>query len=299
MVSFPPTPVPSSRAHPPPPDIPPLRPPWRLPVVGPALALALLTAACGGERVELAGVVERTAIELAAPVSEEIVGLPHAVGEQVEAGEPVVEMRSQVAVLELAATEALHQAAEANLAAAEREFQRVEELRRARVATPKDFDGARRARDEAVGLLAERAARMQQARDRLEDLTLRAIVAGVVDQLPYEVGERAPAGAVVAVVLSGEAPWVRVWLPARAASRLAPGAPAEVEVEGLDGTLAGEVTDIARESEFTPHYALTERESAHLVYQARVTLAGAPADLRPGLPARVSIRLGGGAESGG
>lgn len=263
------------------------------------IPLLVLASACGGGRVELAGVVERTAIELAAPVSEEVVALPHPVGEHVAAGEAVVEMRSQVAALELEATEALHQAAEANLSAAEREFARVEGLVRARVSTPKDLDDARRARDEAVGLLAERAARVQQARDMLDDLTLRATVGGVVDQLPYEVGERVPAGAVVAVVLSDEAPWVRVWLPARAVSRLAPGAPAEVEVEGLDRTLRGEVADVARESEFTPHYALTERESAHLVYEGRVTLTDAPADLRPGLPARVSIRLGRRAESGG
>jgi HlyD family secretion protein len=84
---------------------------------------------------------------------------------------------------------------------------------------------------------------------------------------------------------------VRVWLPARAVARTKPGNPARIEIEGLDGRLPGRVLDIAREPEFTPHYALTERESAHLVYETRVVIDEAPEGLRPGLPARVRLRL--------
>ena len=68
-------------------------------------------------------------------------------------------------------------------------------------------------------------------------------------------------------------------------------AKAEVEIEGFDKATAGRLLDVAREPEFTPHYALTERESAHLVYQARIALDDAPVELRPGLPARVDLTL--------
>lgn len=267
--------------------------PWRVVLV---LAAAALLAGCGGDRLELVGVVERTTLELTAPVTEEIAELPVALGDPVEADQVVARLRSEVAGLELEATQALHRAAEANLNAAEQDFQRVEGLRRARVSTPRDLDVARRARDEAVALLAERAARRAQAERQLEDLTLRATAAGTLDQLPYDRGERVPAGGVVAVVLAREAPWVRVWLPARAVSRLAPGATARVEVAGLDDPLPGRLLEIAREAEFTPHYALTERERDHLVYEARVVLEDAPPDLRPGLPATVHLHLG---EGGG
>jgi HlyD family secretion protein len=114
----------------------------------------------------------------------------------------------------------------------------------------------------------------------------------VVDQLPFEVGERVPAGGVVAVIQTDEKPWVRVWLPARAVGSLHAGVEARVTVEGFDGELAGRLLDVAREPEFTPHYALTERESAHLVYQARIALDDAPAELRPGLPASVRLAFG-------
>jgi HlyD family secretion protein len=62
-------------------------------------------------------------------------------------------------------------------------------------------------------------------------------------------------------------------------------------VEGLEGTLKGELENISREPEFTPHFALTERESAHLVYESRVVLKDAPPELRPGIPAQVYIRI--------
>ncbi len=255
------------------------------------VSLAVLPglAGCAHDTVELAGVVERTNLELAAPVSQRIVELPHAEGDRVAAGDVVVRLDDKVAALELEATSALHQAAQANLSAAEQEFSRSEGLRRSGVSTPQELDRARRARDEAVALVAERAARAAQAQDALDDLTIRSTTAGVVDQLPYDVGERVPAGGVVAVVLADGKPWVRVWLPARVVSRLAPGAPARVDVVGLEGTLHGHVLDVAREPEYTPHFALTERERGHLVYEARVELEDAPPDLRPGLGATVRL----------
>lgn len=252
--------------------------------------LATLTG-CGAETVELAGTVERKLLELAAPVSAVIVELPVDVGERVAAGEVVVQLDTTVAEAELRAHTAAHEAAQAALKQAEGEYKRVEGLRRARVSTEQALDDALRKRDEALAQVAEKEARIAQATKRLEELTLRAHAAGVVDQLAFEEGERVPAGGVAAVVLADETPWVRVWLPARAAARVHPGSTGEVEIEGLDGHLSGRVIDVAREPEFTPHYALTERESAHLVYEARVRIEDAPPGLRPGLPARVRLRL--------
>ena len=261
-------------------------------IVASILALGLLAAAgCGRGSVELAGTVERKTLELAAPVSAEIVEIPVEVGEPVAAGEVVVQLDTAVADAELRAGEAAREAAEAGLKEAEGLYERAVNLRKARVSTAQDLDTAERRRDEALALVAEKEARIAQAQKRLDELTLRAHLAGVVDQIAFEVGERVPAGGVAAVVLADEAPWVRVWLPARAVARAQPGSEAEIEIEGLDRTLAGHVTDVAREPEFTPHYALTERESAHLVYETRVEIDDAPDDLRPGLPARVRIRL--------
>lgn len=266
--------------------------------LGPAFAptllalLALLGAGgCGRGSVDLAGTVERKTLELAAPVSAEIVEIPVEVGDPVAAGDVVVQLDTAVAAAELRAGEAAKEAADAGLKEAEGLYERAVNLRKARVSTAQDLDTAVRRRDEALALVAEKEARIAQAQKRLDELTLRAHLGGVVDQVAFEVGERVPAGGVTAVVLADEAPWVRVWMPARAVARARSGSKATIEIDGLDRKLSGHVTDIAREPEFTPHYALTERESAHLVYETRVEIDDAPDGLRPGLPARVRVRL--------
>lgn len=252
----------------------------------------VLAAAClwgCDPEVELAGTVERKVLELATPISEVITELPIAEGERAEAGQIVVQLDTEVAAAELRASEAANAAAAAALKEAEGEFQRQVKLRQSRVTAPQALDAARRNRDEALAQVAEREARIAQAKKRLENLTIRAHAAGIVDQLPYEVGERAPAGGVVAVVTADAKPWVRIWLPAREVARIDAGSGATVRVEGLEQLLRGTVTHVSREPEFTPHYALTERESAHLVYESRIRLDDAPENLRAGLPAQVRL----------
>ncbi len=264
------------------------------------LAISLL-GGCGGARrsFELVGTVERTALELAAPVSEVVVEIPAELGARVAAGEVVVRLDTEVAEAELVAAQAALAAAEAKVIEAMEGFNRAERLVRSRVGTKVELDRARSARDEVLATVAERKARIAQAERRLADLTLRPAVGGVIDQLPFEIGERVPAGGVVAVIQTDDPPWVRVWLPARAVGMLGGEAEIEVRVEGFATPLAGRLLDVAREPEFTPHYALTERESAHLVYRTRIALDDAPAELRPGLPARVELELTRPAAAGG
>lgn len=258
-----------------------------------AVATLWLVVGCGGGRdFELVGTVERTTLELAAPVSEVVVEIPAALGGRVEPGEVVVRLDTVVAEAELVAAQAALAAAEANVLEAMEGFRRAERLAKSRVGSTQDLDRARSRRDEVLAVVAERKARIAQAERRLEDLTMRSLAGGVVDQLPFEIGERVPAGGVVAVVLTDETPWVRVWMPAGAVAGAGPGTAAEVRVEGSDRWLPAHVRDVAREPEYTPHFALTERESGHLVYEARIALDEAPDDLRPGLPAQVRIHLG-------
>jgi HlyD family secretion protein len=256
-----------------------------------AVVAPLVLGACRPETVVVVGTVERRTLELAAPISERIVAIPVRPGQRIARGEVLVRLDAEVAELELRAVTAALANAEATLIAARREHDRTAGLARSRVLSTQELDRATRALAEAEATQAERAARAAQARRRLADRTGRAGASGVVDQLPFEAGERVPAGGVVAVVLADDAPWVRVWLPARVVSRLRVGAPAEVAVEGIDATLRGRLQDIAREPEFTPHFALTERERDHLVYESRVALTNAPAELRPGVAATVRIRL--------
>jgi len=117
-------------------------------------------------------------------------------------------------------------------------------------------------------------------------------VPGRVDALPYETGERPPAGAVVAVLLADGAPYARVYVPEALRVRVTPGVAAQVHVDGLPEPFAGRVRSVASEAAFTPYYALTERDRGRLVFVAEVDLVGeAAARLPTGVPVQVEFAL--------
>jgi HlyD family secretion protein len=175
------------------------------------------------------------------------------------------------------------------VAVARHDLERNRELRAGRVASQRELERAELAFDEAVAREREALALLAAAEKRRQDRILRAPVAGTVDQIPFDRGERVPAGAVLAVLLSEDDPWVRVWIPETSFVRVVPGTPAEIRIDGIGEALRGSVLDVSREPEFTPHYALTERDRVHLVYETRVRIHDAPASLRPGVPAEVTL----------
>jgi HlyD family secretion protein len=224
-----------------------------------------------------------------APISETLVAVHAVRGERVAKGEVLVQLDATFARAEVARAEAGLASARTAETVARQELERVRRLRQGRVASDQDLDRATLARDEAAARLRDAEAQLDAARKREADLSLASPVDGVLDQLPFDPGERVPAGAVLAVVLANAAPWERDWVPEESYVRVLPGTPAEVRIDGIGRPLAGSVLDVSRDPEFTPHYALTERDRVHLVYETRVRLLDAPPELRPGVPAQVRI----------
>jgi len=234
--------------------------------------------------------LERTQLELVAPVSEVIEVADVRRGDRVEAGQLLVRLDGTLAAAEVATAEAALAGARTSDRVSEHELARARRLRGERVTSEQTLDRAQLGRDEAAARLREAEARLDVARKHARDLEILSPVAGVLDQLPFESGERVPVGAVVAVVLSDGPAWVRVWVPEDRAVRVHPGLPAEIRIDGIPEPLAGAVLDVSREPEFTPHYALTERDRVHLVYETRVEIRGR-SQLRPGVPAEVRLNL--------
>lgn len=243
------------------------------------------------QRVELVGTLERTQIELLAPISEIIVEISVDRGDAVESGQSIVRLDPILATASVRRAEAELARARATDRVAEHELRRARELRQNSVASEQTLERRELERDEATAVLREAEANLDAARKHFVDLEVRAPSAAVVDQLPYEVGERVPAGAVLAVLLRVERPWIRVWLPEPYLAQVRPGLEVEIELDGWPEPLAGRILDIAREPTFTPHFALTERERAHLVYETRVELVEGADDVRPGVPATVRLPI--------
>lgn len=148
------------------------------------------------------------------------------------------------------------------------------------------LDQARAALKKAELLLAETT--LSQFR-----LSMIAPRDGIVEALPFEVGERPLVGQTLVVMLAKGAPYARVYVPEKVKARIDPASPVEVHVEGVSGSFTGHLRYLNDQAAFTPFFALTEHDRGRLSYLAEVELEGEGVENLPtGLP--VEVRFGGG-----
>ncbi len=206
--------------------------------------------------------------------------------------------------------------AESSLETETREYDRVRSLVESRLLSESSLDQARARRDTArssrdqararLQLLLEgtRTEQVQQAeaavaRSRaalaeLETSASRYLVhaprAALVEALPYKLGERPPAGGVVAVLLADGVPYARVYVPEPLRAAYRPGAKVSLRVDGVEAPLEGRVRFVSAQASFTPYYSMTQRDRTRLSYLAEITVADPrAADLPAGVPVQVTL----------
>lgn len=196
------------------------------------------------------------------------------------------------------------------------EYERALDVHDRKLASPESLDRAKAALDAARSTLEFHEARLnellagttveelrqaesavQQAEARLAasriDFARHSLVApvdGVVDSLLFEVGERPPVGVPAVVLLSGEQPYARVYVPEVLRAAVAPGTKARVFVDGLEEAYAGRVRWVASEAAFTPYFALTEHDRGRLTYLAKVDIDAGDTRLPDGVPVEVEFQ---------
>ncbi len=140
---------------------------------------------------------------------------------------------------------------------------------------------------------AEAAMSATQAQQALAALDLArtrllAPVDGMVDKILYQVGERPPVGATVAVLLDSSRVYARVYVPEYLRARVIPGGSIQVQVDGVAGAMTGTVRWVSSDASFTPYFALTEHDRSRLSYLAEIDLVMA-GDLPSGIPLVVML----------
>lgn len=224
------------------------------------------------------------------------------------------ELRNGARPEDIAAASARVNGARAALFEADSSFRRTVSLVKQKLAAQADLDRAQALRDEAEanlesaseellrltngtrqeqldqGAAVLQAARAQLALEqhRLSELSVVATRDAYLDSLPWNVGERVSLGATLAVMLAGDRPYARVYVPEPWRARLQVGDVYPVRVDGVDGTIAGRLRWIATEPAFTPYYALNASDRARLVYMAEFDLEEG-SDLPTGVPAQVLL----------
>lgn len=153
-----------------------------------------------------------------------------------------------------------------------------------------------RAEQVAQGQAAVQSAEAQVAAQAvtLDKLGLVAPRAGRIDALPYRQGDQAPVGAPLVVMLVGEHPYARVYLPEPLRLKVKVGQSARVTLQGREGAHRARVRSIRSDPGFNPYYALSGDDASRLSWLAEIELEPADdgtvlADLPAGVPVRVTF----------
>ncbi len=141
----------------------------------------------------------------------------------------------------------------------------------------------------AEAVLASSVATLASEQKRLADLSIISTRDGILDSLPWNLGERVTSGSPLAIVLAGKAPFARVYVPEPYRVKIKTGDKLTIRVDGLDKKLQGTVSWISNEPAFSPYYALNQKERARLMYLMRVQLPASEAELPNGIPAQVEL----------
>lgn len=216
---------------------------------------------------------------------------------------------------EIASAKARAENAEAIARAAEKSYRRAQQLVRQNLMSQSDLDAALASRDSTRAVLEDareqwlllqhgtRSELIEQAqahvdeiehaltvaRKHLDDLHITATRSGRIDSLPWKLGERVPAGAVLAVLLADDNLYVRAYAPEAVRAQLQVGTQLPVRVDGVATPIVGTLIHVQRDPAFSPHYALTATERSRLMYLIKVKLDDSAIDLPSGIPAQVIL----------
>ena len=268
------------------------------------LMLACALAACGDDSaLPVTGTLERDRMELVAEAQEPIVDIPVHEGDSVKAGQVIVQLGTSSYAAQLSQAEATRDQAaarlpgdDATLIHAQKDYDRTDSLVQQHTRAQSELDQARATLDNAraqktadQAALAKAQAALDDMKIDVERLSVRAPRDGIVDSLPYHVGERPPARAVVAVLLDTGSAYAQIYIPEPLRARALPGLAATLKLDGEGKTYPAVLRYVSSDAAFTPYYSLNERDRSRLAYLAKVYVQGDAAQLPVGAPVIVDF----------
>ena len=142
---------------------------------------------------------------------------------------------------------------------------------------------------QAEAAVASAQAQVDSITVDLQRIRVSAPRGGRIDSIPYKLGDQPPIGAPLAILLVGDAPYARVYVPEPLRAGVHVGDTARVYAAGRKDAVTGRVRTIRSEPSFTPYYALNGEDVARLSYLAEIELGKDAASLPAGLPVRVEF----------
>jgi RND family efflux transporter MFP subunit len=234
------------------------------------------------------GVVEavRQAV-VASQVAGAIVKLDVQVGDRVRAGQVLMRIDARAAEQTAAASDAQVQAARAALDVATKDFQRQQQLFRDNFISAAALDRADSAYKATQAQLQAQVAQAGAARTQSGFHVVMAPFAGVVSEVPVQLGDMALPGRALATVYDPGALRITAAVPQTVAQRLLAGQMPRAELPGLPGAAAWVTPQRLQQ--------LPTVDAATLSVQLRAELPPALAGVVPGMFARLWLPLSGAA----
>jgi HlyD family secretion protein len=187
-----------------------------------------------------------------------------------------------------------------------REGPRQEEIRRAEaevaqanaallLARTGDLEVTRKRQELATlqaGIARDRAA-LAAAEAQLSYTLLASPQAGVVLRKHVEPGEMIAAGTPAITLADLDNIWLKIYIPQPKLGQVKLGQTAEIATDSYPGKrYKGTVTFINSEAEFTPKNVQTQEERVKLVFAVKIRVDNPNQELKPGMPADATLRLG-------
>ncbi|WP_421695421.1 HlyD family secretion protein [Aestuariivirga sp.] len=141
--------------------------------------------------------------------------------------------------------------------------------------------------DAASSRIREAEAQLEQARDKLTDLSPTAPADALVEDVFFKAGEWVTAGQPVVSLLKPRDVTLRFFVPEAVLAKAVPGATVSFRCDGCDGFKSATIAHVASEPEYTPPVIYSEGARAKLVYLVEAKPEAGDAQLRPGLPIEV------------
>lgn len=245
------------------------------------------------------GRLEVERIEIAAKYPGRVIELPVKEGDLVKAGDLIARQDSTELVAQRAAVEAARERAAQAMARAsaetdvrkvqariaQLELDHTQNLRKDALVSGAEVERREAQRDgeragvqvataaigEATAARAEAEAQIKRINVAIDDMTLRAPVAGRIEYRVVEPGSVIPSGGRVATLLNTSDVYMTVFLPTSIAGKLQVGDEARIVLDAAKQfVVPAHVSFVAAEAQFTPKYVETATEREKLMYRVKL-----------------------------
>jgi len=219
------------------------------------------------------GTIEAETIAITPQTMGRIISAPAQEGATVKAGDVLYKLDPSVTKLQIASLDTAINAASANYA----------HVRDDSSSSWADKQAAWAQWQQA--LIAKKMAQVQ-----LTYTVVRAPLNGVLTNIAQKVGENAVPGTTMAMMSQVQRLTVTIYVPETQIGQVRIGQLGTITTDSTSKVYNGKVTFIASQAEFTPSSVETKDQRAKLVFQVKLDIADADANLKPGMPADVVLK---------